>query len=312
MDIVSALAVLSPYPVEMHPAHLVYSGSYHPVIIPSAELSPAQRQVHLSQGSSSDPDAAILLALLAGDSELAWSLLNAKSLRYVPNAELDLRLKWWVAQELAALNLPASGAHMHVLNPDRQNPHTVRKIQLAEQHIQEMFSSFSWPLWSGPLLIRKIDERIPESIRTRPVFPIINLHEQHWNDMDAGAAMAELVLERYRQGGDPWPQWLVVGIREIAKHKVDGSGPSPRRMLGIRKKAGTEAIHHLWKHKRQPDSVLSDSETNLAKAYCAVLMHTRHKHKFASFLALLSNKIDPALAFQIAYDRSLTSLLEQP
>ena len=312
MDIVSALAVLSPYPVEMHPAHLVYSGTYHPLIVSCAELTPAQRQVHLSKGSSSDPDAAILLALLADDSELAWSLLNDKSLRYAPAAELDLRLKWWVAEQLAALNLPATGAHLHVRNTEKKNPHSVRKIHLAEQSIQEMFSSLPWPLWSGPLLIQKIDAKKPETIQTRPVFPIINLNDAHWNELDAGAAIAELVLQRYRQGGAPWPQWLIVGMREVAKHKVDGSGPSPRRMLKIRQKAGADAAHQLWKHKRSSDSIFTEQDTDLAKAYCAVLMHTRHKHKLASFLALLSNQIDPALAFQISYERSMDSLIEKP
>lgn len=302
MDIVSALAILSPVPGEMHDQSLFFAGSLHPVTIPLQSLSQKQRRHLLRHGSSSDQEAALSLALKSGDEMLSWELYNRLSLEHVLSASVDLQIRSWVAGQLKAMDMPADGSHIRIKAERAQLQQLKRRMQHIESSVRHMLSSLPWPLWSGPLLIVAADE---DAIVERPVLPILRISAASWNEAGVSAALCRLALQRYQQGGQELPIWLLSGLSQVAAAKTSGTGPSPRRMLRRRQRAGKEAIQAMWQGQQ-------DFDAELAMAVCAPLAHTRHRHRLGSLIALLNHDVAVERALIIAYQRDLDSLLKKP
>ncbi len=302
MDIVSAIAVLSPFPVEIDQDRLYFAGAFHPQCISAQILNKEQRRLVLQQTPTRNPESSIMLALRFDDEELAWSLLNQLSFKFVPSPDLDLRIKAWSAKQLAALKLNAEGPNIRLALSTSHNQKLRRKVQRAETSVRSMLSSLPWPMWFGPLVIHESEQA---AIISRPITPLIQLPEKQLNEEEISKALCRIALERYQQGQSALPEWLMTGLGEVAVHKTLGTGPSPKRMLKIRSAAGLQNIRDLCVNNAIVDP-------KLACAVCAPLVHTRNKHKLASFIALINNKVDAESAFKIAYGRDFKSLIENP
>ena len=305
MDIVTALAVLSPFPVDMQEQHLSYQGAYHPRIIPVEALNHEQLSKHLLNGISTDSEIPILIALRLNKEELTWQFLDNLSPQHNISAKLDHQMRQWVQQKLKQHEIPSNGASFYINAKAHNTIKMKRIITKADSSVRSMLNALQWPLWHGPVLFELGDT---QKIHAHPLMPVITLEKNQWNEHGLSAALCRLSLLRYQKGtAAQIPEWILQGLSLVAQHKTEGSGPSPRKMLKLRQKAGATAIKNMW-NKIHGQAFSAD----LAKACCAPLVHTRHKHKLASFLTLLNNQIDVEQAMRIAYQRDLSSLLSKP
>jgi hypothetical protein len=305
MDIVTALAVLSPFPVDMHDNHLNYQGAYHPRMIPTQVLDQQQLEHHLLHGISSDPEKPAIIALSLNHQELAWRFLDGLPSQHNISANLDRSMRQWVQAQLTKHNIQSDGSHFYIKENAHNKLKTKRIIEKADNSVRSMLNAIQWPLWQGPLLIGQGEKTV---IQAQPLLPSITLSKEEWNEAGFSAALCRLALLRYQKGSDQnIPEWITTGLSLVAQHKTEGSGPSPRRMLRLRQQAGKTAIKNMW-----DDTLQQAFDPELAKACCAPLVHTREKHKLASLLTLLHNQVDIEQAISIAYGRSLDSLLSKP
>ena len=305
MDIVTALAVLSPFPVDMQESTLTYQGSFHPRIIPVTSIEPADRKSILSHGTTTDPELPVRIALALNDEQLAWQLLDALPPQHNNSSSLDEHIRNWVQRQLTARNYAIVDLqHIVFQKSIKLNK---RDINRAHQSVIDMFSSLQWPLWHGPLLISHDKAASETQLVQRTVLPEIILSTKDLNDLALSQAICRLAMARYQRGQQQLAPWLQVGLAEIIRNKCDGSGPSPRSMLKIRNKAGIPTIRHMFQATKA-DAI----DVKLAKACVAPLVHTRHKHRLHNLFELLINDVSSEAAIKIAYQRDMHSLIGKP
>lgn len=304
MDIVSALAILSPFPVEIQEKYYTFAGSYHPIIIPTATLSPEQHHSFLSNGHSSNIEAAFLIALRIHDYQLAWDLYERIPPEHIPSINMNNQTQLWIAHELALKKIPNDLNGVVIRSSQPTHRKKLKNCQRIRSSLFQSYSSLPKILWTGPILLEDADSN---AIIPRPLLPTIQLDNASWTDDEICRHMSRLILQRYKPPAQGWPQWLLAGLAEVTLAQFRGQGPSPRKMLRIRSNAGAQAIRALWKDPTATDS----DKQQLAQALCAPLIHSRTRQHLASFLDLIRNDLDPASAYRIAYGLSLEDLLTQ-
>ena len=305
MDIVTALAVLSPFPVDMQETTLTYRGSFHPRMLAVAAKNDDDLADILQHASTRDPEMGIRIALSLEKEALAWTLLDALPVQHNVSSSLDMRMRRWVAHNLDQRQI--SHTELSTLILVKQPLLKNRAATRAMNSVQEMLSSLHWPLWHGPLLISMDTEASETRIIKRALMPEIILHDPQTDEVALSQAICALALQRYERGQHHLPLWLRQGLLAVVRHKCEGSGPSPRRMHSLRQTKGLAQLRQLF-HARQEQ----DLDHALAKAVVAPLVHTRQKHRLANLCELLINNMDSANAIKIAYGRDLQSLIDEP
>jgi hypothetical protein len=223
---------------------------------------------------------------------------------------LDLVLAGWAAREQARLALPAGRDAILVLTANGR-PIPGMDAAIALGATREMLASLAWPRWVGPVVVvaEDLGARDPmpgKRFLPRPALPMVRLdspndHVTRGEQLSVELTRLVLALEQAPTNG--WPPWLRTGLEEVVKAKVRGEGPSPLKMLGIRQRAGANALAELLLDPT-PDP-------ELAGALCAPLVHTRRRHLLVNLLDLLRGGAQSAGAIQVAYGLTLQQLTEE-
>lgn len=305
MDIVTALAVLSPFPIEMQENTLTYRGSFHPRIVAVAAKNDPDLAEILIHAQSPNPEMGIRIALALKQETLAWRLLDTLPTQHNISSSLDKQMRSWVAQTLRQRGIAYNELNTLILTKNLRLKN--RAATRALSSVQDMLSSLHWPLWHGPLVVGMEDPQTQARMISRALMPEIIVPAHAANEIALSQHICELAILRYERGQQQLPLWLRQGLLNIVPHKCEGSGPSPRRMHKIRQEQGHAAIRQLFLV-----SQTKDLDQALAKAIVAPLVHTKQKHRLANLCELLLNNMDSENAIKITYGRDLQSLIDEP
>lgn len=310
MDPTALFLVLRHEPVTIDRHAVTWAGPLLPLAVPLDALPPGPR-ARLVLGEDALPlDLRVGSALAVGLTDEAWALVLRTPGPVTRSVALELVLGSWAAQEQARLGLPATRDALLVLTTGGRPPPGVDGA-IALGATREVLAALAWPRWVGPVVVVADDlgarDPMPGHRQlARPALPIIRLDQPRERETRGELLGAELTrlaltLEPAPTGG--WPAWLRVGLEEVTRAKVRGEGPSPLKMLGIRQRAGANALAEL----------LLDPTPNaeLAGALCAPLVHSRRRHLLANLLDLLRGGAQSAGAIQVAYGLSLQQLTEE-
>lgn len=310
MDPTALFLVMHAKPLTVDRHAVVWRGAFAPVVVPLDGL-PLPARARLVLGEDALPlDLRIGTALDAGMTDEAWSLLLRSPGPMTRSVGLELVLSGWAAREQARLALPAARDALQVLTANgRPVPGLDAAIALGS--VREMFVSLAWPRWIGPVVVVADDLGAHDPLTgrhlvARPALPMLRLGQagEHLTRSELlGVELTRLVLALEQAPADGWPAWLRLGLEEVAKAKVRGEGPSPLKMLGIRQRAGTNALAELL--------LAAKPDAELAGALCAPLVHTRRRHLLNNLLDLLRGGAQSAGAIQVAYGLTLQQLTEE-
>ena len=279
MDPAITLTALGDQPVAIDRTTAELRGALLPVLVPLPALTRLCAPDWLLPHDEIDLALRVSAALEAGVERPAWTLIAHQTNPLVGRLELVLNL--WCARELARLGLPGrqNGWLLVIANPVPAG--LEGDATLALESVRNMLSSLGWPRWSGPLLLvggqaGASDPAPGRDILIRPALPVLRLRPPPAGTTpaeDLAARISTLALDFTGPPERGWPPWLQLGLKEVAKAKVRGEGPSPLKMWAVRQKAGTEALTALL------SSATPGRE--LCEALCAPLVHTRRRPRAA-------------------------------
>ena len=279
--------------VDRHSVVLI--GAWLPLPLPVEAVSPDLASEWIV-GNPVAPSAVRLRWALELDEERAWQLLDQEHLPIDQDARHVLAT--WIGRQLAEAKLPAPDGDLLIADTSLSRSSLV----LAWSSVRKLFIALPHLPWHGPLLV----DSGPTSLHPRPVLPRCRLPVAARDQLRDQAArlFARLLLHRLFIADQACPPWLEQGLAGVAEARAQGHGPSPRRMLAIRRRGGRSA----WLQLVQTDT----PDPELATAWCAVFVHTRQRAGLPSFIDLIRVGSDPSEAIRIAFGQDLEHWLRNP
>ncbi len=313
MEICALLALLGSDPVAVNDHGLVFAGVEGPVLIAS-ELIPADTRNRWLANRPDLPPAQRIAALWSADApSQAWELMQRHRIGIGEDIAVYQAMLRWVARQQTEMKWPSTARPQLVMVITADGPapaNILRRFESGLRDLRALLDSMPWPRWAGPLVILAPGAELSgvspdQQLVIRPALPIIRIPDA-LDSHDQRQAIARIACNLYWALSFPpdqgWPRWLLDGMAGVAEARSMGQGPSPRRMLELRRQAGIGTLQQvLLDQQRDPE---------LATAVCAVLTHSLRRRHLPSFVDMLRNNVDSISALQIAYGLDLSALVD--